>query len=74
MSNDKYLLDFNKLLYILLLIENEYIKNYETPLFDETFIFGNKELYIGIQNNFHFDISATEYLKNKLFIVLPLEF
>ena len=71
-QDNNYLVDFEKLVYLLLLIEIEYIKINNTNLFSEDFIVSSRELKIGNQIGCNFDFEYNEFLKNKLFIFINM--
>ena len=64
-QDNNYLVDFEKLVYLLLLIECEYIKNNNTKLFSEDFIISSRELKIGnqIDHNFDFEYNFSISIK-----------
>ena len=71
-QDTNYLVDFEKLVYLLLLIEIEYIKINNTNLFSEDFIVSSRKLKIGNQIGCNFDFEYNEFLKNKLFIFINM--
>ena len=71
-QDNNYLVDFEKLVYLLLLIEFEYIKINDTKLFNEDFMISSKEIKIGNQIGCIFDFEYHEYLKNKLYIFINI--
>lgn len=74
LKQDKnYLMDFKKILYILFLIECEYLKQTNTPLFAEDFFLSASGIAIGIETDKTFDISLSKYLEQRLFIFEDVE-
>lgn len=67
-DDERFILDFNRLLYLLLIIESEYMKLTNISLFNEDFFVTEQGLAIGATNESVYDIYFTDYLKQKLSI------
>lgn len=67
-SDDRFILDFNKLLYLLLITESEYMKLTNISLFNEEFFVTKQGLSIGAKDESTDDLYFAEYLKQKLSI------
>lgn len=72
--DDNYLMDYNKLLFMLFLVECEYLNQNNSTLFTEDFFMSANGVAIGIQMRNTFDISLTKYLEQRLFIFEDVAF
>ena len=71
--DENYLMDFKKILYILFLVECEYMKQTNTPLFAEDFFLSASGIAVGVEKGKNFDISLSKYIEQKLFIFEDVE-
>lgn len=67
-QDHNYLMDYKKMLYMLFLIECEYMKQTNIPLFVEDFFLSANGIAIGVDKGHNFDISLSKHIEQRLFI------
>lgn len=72
-ADERYVLDFNRLLYLLLIVESEYMKLTAEPLFPEDFFENTQGISFGTTDKTVCDMYYTDYLKQKLSIFENVE-
>lgn len=69
-----YLMDYKKMLYMLFLVECEYMKQTNTSLFVEDFFLSTNDVAIGVEKGRTFDISLSKFLEQRLFIFEDVQY